>query len=131
MLTQNERKCRRAKDLIESGFASPLKVKALAAEVRLAEPELRRGFVQYFGLSITQHLTNVRIQAAGDLLVAGNSVTDTARACGFQSTATLSAQFLKTTGIYASHYRFRVVGWKNGAAALERRAPIHVGAIGA
>lgn len=114
-------KFRRAKRLVDTEYQRPWTAASLSEAAGLSVPELQRLFKLQLGMPAMRYLSHVRVRAAGELLIAGHSVSDTARLCGFLSTASLSAQFRRVTGSYASNYRFEVVGWKYGEAAMARR----------
>lgn len=107
--------------LLEHDYATQWTVEALASAVDLSSAELQGHFRRELRQSIAQYLNEIRVREAGELLIGGCSVTEAARKCGFPSSATLSYYFFRSTGIHASNYRFKMVGWKYGAAALERR----------
>lgn len=115
-------KFQRAKRILDDEYAGRWSAATLAAAVKLSSQDLQRHFREELGKSVTQYLTDVRVHAAGELLIAGLSVTEAARLCGFPNSAALSYYFYKVMGTHASNYRFKMVGWKHGAAAVERRA---------
>jgi transcriptional regulator GlxA family with amidase domain len=114
-------KFRKAKDLLDRDYCRDWTVAKLADAVALPPAELRSLFIARIGMPPDKYLIDVRVNAAKDLLIGGKSVTEVARLCGFETVSSLSGHFFRRTGTHASHYRFKMVGWKHGPAAIERR----------
>lgn len=112
----------KAKSIIEQEYRSPLTIVGLAERLGVNAADLNRLFKKYTGASTARYLAEVRVEAAGEMLIAGYPSNQVSSACGFNSPAMFSLQFRQVTGIYASHYRFQMVGWKFGAEAVARRA---------
>ncbi len=107
-----ELKLNRLKALIENDFGARWTASTLAAAVGLSVADVRSGFPRMFGRTALYHLRDVRLREAADRLVAGKTVSETAEACGFTTCGNLSRMFHKNTGIFPSHYRFKIAGWK-------------------
>ena len=118
------RELRSVKRSIDANYALPLTLEALADDVNVEANELARSFRNAYGVTPTHYLTEVRVRAAATLLLAGQTAAAVSRACGFRTPAAFSAKFREITGIYASHYRFQTIGWKNGQAAVAARAAL-------
>ena len=109
-------KQQRLKSIIDTQYGSRWTAASLAQAAGLTLVEMRTGFPEQFGKSALDYLREVRLRSAADQLVAGKSVSETAEACGFTTCGNLSRMFHKRTGIFPSHYRFKIAGWKNGNA---------------
>lgn len=122
-----ETKVRRLKRVIETQYAMHWTAKTLADAAGLSVLQMRRNYQAHFGTTALDHLRDVRVRAAADRLVAGTTVSETAAACGFTTCGHLSRVFFQSTGIFPSHYRFKMVGWKYAPApaprALAKPAP--------
>lgn len=104
----------RAKSLLESGYGQSWTVPALASAVGLNEKRLQSGFQSLFGLSIHAQLTQIRMDAAADMLTKGASVTETAYAVGFSSLSHFSKVFRSIRGMAPKQ-------WALGSHTLEHR----------
>jgi AraC family transcriptional regulator len=88
-------------------FAQDLSLDALARAVGLSPWYLSRVFRQVAGVSIWQHVTTLRMQAALERLAGGEvNLSDMAQTLGFSSHSHFSATFRRTFGVSPSMTRF-------------------------
>ncbi len=64
-----------------------------------------RVFKQVYGVTPRNYLKDMRISKAKELLKQGNSVTDTCMNVGYESLATFSATFKKSTSYSPKEYQ--------------------------
>jgi AraC-like DNA-binding protein len=88
----------KALQILRRDHATPLRIGTVAKEAGASVRTLSRLFLTHLGLSPKQALIHFRIEAAQELLLAGNSVTSSARACGYDSPAQFIAAFRRLTG---------------------------------
>ena len=93
------RKIEAAQSIIETRFDDNWTITRLAREVGLNERQLKDGFRQLFGSTVHEYLHGVRMDMAGALLRAGQSVTETAFATGFSSLSHFSRAFRAAKGV--------------------------------
>ncbi|MBB4844248.1 AraC-like DNA-binding protein [Paucibacter oligotrophus] len=87
-----------ARELIHQHFDQALTVAWLCAQVGSNEFTLKQGFRELFGSTPYRMLTEVRMQAALDLLAAGERVSSVAYRTGFQHPSNFSAAFRRYFG---------------------------------
>ena len=93
------RRIRTAKETMDTRFAEPLTVAALAREAGISDVLFRKEFKQHYGVSPLGYLKAVRIENAKQLLRSGYyTVTDVALECGFESISYFSYEFKRATG---------------------------------
>ncbi|WP_342380013.1 helix-turn-helix transcriptional regulator [Myxococcus stipitatus] len=99
---------RRARDLMDREFESPLDVEAIAKAAYMSQAHFSRRFKQEYGESPYSYLMTRRIERAMALLRRGDlSVTDVCMAVGCTSLGSFSASFTKLVGVPPSDYRAR------------------------
>jgi len=97
---------RRCLELLETDFASPIRVSALATRFGVSRRTLETHFRAVTGTTITEKVTRLRIDRAKQLLKASNvSLERVATACGFYNASHLSAAFLRCVGVRPSAFR--------------------------
>ena len=97
---------RRVRDRIDSEYAQPLNVEALARGVHMSAGHLSREFKRAFGESPYSYLMTRRIERAMALLRRGDlSVTETCFTVGCASMGTFSTRFTELVGMPPSVYR--------------------------
>jgi AraC-like DNA-binding protein len=102
---------RRAKDLVDRSFASPLDVAALARTAHVSPSHFSRRFKAAFGESPHQYVLSRRVERAQELLRNTElSVTEICPEVGFQSLGSFSAAFHRVTGRTPTAYRTATVG---------------------
>ncbi len=98
----------RAKDLIDSSYAEPLDVPALAREAFCSQAHFIRSFKRAFGETPHQYLLRRRIERAQELLRGTNlTVTEISLEVGFRSLGSFTTAFGEHTGEPPTAYRER------------------------
>jgi AraC-like DNA-binding protein len=104
---------RRARDLADRDYASPLDLTALAASAGVSKYHFLRCFASTYGKTPAVYLTERRIERAQDLLRATNlTVTEVCMLVGYSSLGSFSAKFRQLVGVSPSQYQaeFAVTG---------------------
>ena len=96
---------RRARDLIDRDFSSPLDVPTMAAAAFMSPAHFSRTFRDAYGETPYGYLMTRRIERAMALLRTGASVTDACFAVGSTSLGSFSTRFTEITGETPSAYR--------------------------
>ncbi len=99
---------RRARNLIDSAYAAPLDVPALAKAAFMSPSHFSRRFRAIYGETPYSYLMTRRIERAKTLLRRGDlSVTDVCMAVGCTSLGSFSTRFTELVGESPSAYRAR------------------------
>src|SRR5258707_6791128 len=99
---------RRARDLMDREYASPLDVAALARTALMSPAHFSRQFRAAYGETPYGYLMTRRIERAKSLLRLGDlSVTDVCMAVGCTSLGSFSARFTQLVGETPTSYRAR------------------------
>lgn len=98
---------RRARDLMDRAYASPLDVPAMAERACMSPAHFSREFKRAYGETPHAYLLTRRIERAMQLLRAGVSVTDTCLQVGWTSLGSFSARFSEVVGESPTAYRAR------------------------
>ena len=98
---------RRARDLMDRDYASPLDVPTMARAALMSPAHFSRRFRAAYGETPYSYLMTRRIERASFLLRQGMSVTDTCMAVGCTSLGSFSARFTEIVGETPSQYRSR------------------------
>ena len=102
---------RRVRDRIDSEYAQPLDVEALARGAHMSAGHLSREFRRAYGESPYGYLMTRRIERAMALLRRGDlSVTDVCFAVGCSSLGTFSTRFTELVGMPPSAYQREAAG---------------------
>ena len=96
---------RRARDLMDREYASPLDVPAMARTALMSPAHFSRKFRAAYGETPYAYLMTRRIERAKALLRQGLSVTDTCLAVGCTSLGSFSSRFTEIVGMTPSEYR--------------------------
>lgn len=96
---------RRARDLIDREYASPLDVPAMADVAAMSPAHFSRRFRDVYGETPYSYLMTRRIERAQELLRHGASVTNACMAVGATSLGSFSSKFSEVTGLSPSAYR--------------------------
>src|SRR5664279_1700909 len=97
---------RRARDLMDREYASPLDVAWIARASYMSQAHFSRQFKKAYGESPYSYLMTRRIERAKALLRGGDmSVTDVCMAVGCTSLGSFSARFTELVGVPPSVYR--------------------------
>lgn len=101
---------RRALELLERNYGEPLRLRDLADAAGWSVPHLHDRFKQELGISPHQALIRRRLQAARELLAAGNDpIKSVSAQCGFPTPAVFCVQFKKATQHSPADYRRRLL----------------------
>ena len=99
---------RSARDRVDSAYAEPLDLAALAATAGMSKCHFHRLFTATYGITPAAYLSQRRVERAQDLLRATNlSVTEVCHAVGFSSLGSFSSRFREITGETPSHFQQR------------------------
>ena len=104
----NLRHLRRARDLMDREYASPLDVPSLARAAHMSPAHFSRQFRAAYGETPYTYLMTRRIERAKALLRRGDlSVTDVCMAVGCTSLGSFSSRFTELVGESPTAYRAR------------------------
>src|SRR4249919_2584012 len=98
---------RRARDLMDRGYAEPLDVPAMAGAALMSPAHFSRRFRAAYGETPYAYLMTRRIERAQALLRQGMSVTETCVTVGCTSLGSFSSRFTEVIGETPSQYRAR------------------------
>jgi AraC-like DNA-binding protein len=98
---------RRARDLIDREYASPLDVPTMAARALMSPAHFSRRFRAAYGETPYNYLMTRRIERAMAMLRDGASVTNACMAVGCTSLGSFSSRFAEVVGESPSAYRRR------------------------
>lgn len=98
---------RRARDLMDRDYSSPLDVPAMARAAAMSPSHFARKFRAAYGETPYSYLMTRRIERAKALLRDGMSVTDACVAVGCTSLGSFSSRFSEIVGETPSEYRAR------------------------
>lgn len=100
---------RRARDLIDGGYAEPIDLDAMATAAGYSKFHFARSFQAAYGETPAAYLTRRRIERAKTLLRGANlSVTEVCFLVGFESLGSFSRIFREHVGKSPSAYRAAV-----------------------
>ncbi len=99
------RHLRRARDLIDRDYASPLDVPSMAETALMSPAHFSRRFREVYAETPYSYLMTRRIERAQELLRKGVSVTAACMAVGCTSLGSFSSRFTEVTGLTPSQYR--------------------------
>lgn len=98
---------RRARDLMDREYASPLDVPTLARHALMSPAHFSRRFRAAYGETPYSYLMTRRIERAMALLRGGMSVTEACMEVGCTSLGSFSSRFTEVVGVTPSEYRLR------------------------
>ena len=90
---------------LQENYANRIRVGTLAELAEVSVAQLERHFRRVFQLTPQQVLTKLRIEAAMQLLPAGESIATIGLACGFTDQSAFARQFKSTVGMTPRDYR--------------------------
>jgi len=96
---------RRAKDLVDRYYASPLDISDMARTAFMSPAHFSRSFREAYGETPYSYLMTRRIERAKAFLRQGMSVTDACLAVGCTSLGSFSSRFRELVGMTPSQYR--------------------------
>lgn len=96
----------RAKELVEQGYATKLKVATVARGVCLSEDHFSRLFKRVAGITFTEYVGRVRVTHAQHILVTSQKqIAEVAFECGFESIPHFNRMFKRFAGMAPKLYR--------------------------
>ncbi|GEO81172.1 helix-turn-helix transcriptional regulator [Pararhodospirillum oryzae] len=95
---------RPALDHIRAHYADPLRLSDIAGQVGLSEFYFMRTFKAQMNVTVHGYLTQVRLEAAKALLVAGTPAAEAAIATGFYDQSHFTGSFRRYFGVTPSRY---------------------------
>lgn len=98
---------RRLMDTVVANPAAPHTVSSMAAEIGVSTRHLSRLFQAAVGVSPSQWVEQVRVDAARHLILAGHRITEVALRCGFGTDETLRHAFARQLGTTPTAFRQR------------------------
>ncbi len=99
-------KLEQARDVLKTRFTAPPTQKELSREVGLNEFKLRRGFKEYFGITVYDYITRLRMEKAKQLLLEElKSISEVSAIVGFSHQNNFSIAFKKYFGLPPSEIR--------------------------
>ncbi len=90
---------------ININYAEPLTTERISAAAYISRSYLNRMFQRYLSVSPHEYLLSVRLSHAMRLLDAGESMTETALAVGFQDSSSFAATFKRLRGMTPTEYK--------------------------
>jgi len=93
-----------AKLFIDSHYAEPIDLDAIADEAYFSKFHFIKQFKQIYRLTPHQYLIALRIEKAQELLKAGRGVSEACYRVGFESLPSFSGLFKRVTGVTPSAY---------------------------
>lgn len=101
---------RQALDVARDTYDHPLSLTLIAREIGVHPVHLARSSRRFLGCTFGEHLANVRLRRAFELLlIPKNSIASAAHGSGFADHAHLCRTFKKSTGLTPSAFRRRVL----------------------
>lgn len=99
-------KLEQAREILKSRYTSPPTQKDLSREVGLNEFKLRRGFKEYFGITVYDFITRLRMEKAKKLLLDERmSISEVSSFVGFSHQNNFSIAFKKFFGLPPSELK--------------------------
>lgn len=91
---------------VQAHYAEPIRVGDLTAVAGFSEAQLERRMKRVFGVTATQHVLRVRVEAATRLLAETDMpIADIAAACGFYDQPDLTRRFARLTNATPAQFR--------------------------
>lgn len=99
-------KLEEARDILKQRYTVPPTQKDLSREVGINEFKLRRGFKEYFGITVYDFITRLRMEKAKDLLLIDQmSISEVSAVVGFSHQNNFSIAFKKYFGLPPSELK--------------------------
>lgn len=99
-------KLEQVREVLGTRYATPPTQRELSREVGLNEFKLRRGFKEYFGITVYDYITRLRMEKARQLLLDEHkTISEVSAAVGFSHQNNFSIAFKKYFGIPPSELR--------------------------
>ncbi|RXJ74747.1 hypothetical protein CS022_00490 [Veronia nyctiphanis] len=91
--------------VIEQQFHDPsFSPSMLASELSMSQRTLQRKFKLQFGMSVREFISVVRLEKASEMLMACDTITDVAFACGFNEPSYFAQRFKQRFGVSPSQF---------------------------
>jgi AraC-like DNA-binding protein len=94
-----------AKRFVDKHFAESIDLNKMARQAHLSKYHFLRIFKSHYGRSPYRYVVELRIAKAKTLLWAGNSVSETCYAVGFESVPSFSRMFKKIVGMTPGNFQ--------------------------
>lgn len=92
-------------DLMQVQLHTPLEIANIARQARVSTSQLKRDFVNLFGVSPQRYLTKIRLEAALTMLRTDASIAEIAQACGYTDQSAFTRRFKSVLGASPGEYR--------------------------
>ncbi len=97
-----------ARSVVESDYGCDLSLDIIARRVASSRRQLQRVYAEIGNTTFREHLTEVRMQRAAELLAAGGlTVREVANRVGYRQPAQFAKAFRRSQGVAPSGYRLR------------------------
>ncbi len=97
-----------ARAVVESDYGSDLSLDVIARRVASSRRQLQRVYAEIGNTTFREHLTEVRMQRAAELLAGGGlTVREVANRVGYRQPAQFAKAFRRSQGMAPSGYRLR------------------------
>lgn len=107
-------------ELVDAEYAYDLQLDDIARRIASSRRQLQRAFAEIGGTSFRDHLTEVRMRRAAELLEREPlTVREVARRVGYRQPAQFAKAFRRQIGLAPSEYRASRVRHGAGAPALQ------------
>ena len=94
--------------MVESDYGSDLSLDVIARRVASSRRQLQRVYAEIGNTTFREHLTEVRMQRAAELLAGGGlTVREVANRVGYRQPAQFAQAFRRSQGMAPSGYRLR------------------------
>ncbi len=111
---------RRALDYVNSNFAEPLSLGAIASQAFMSPFHFSHVLKEQLGLTFVEYLTGVRIQKAKELLLGtSRSISRIALNVGYRDQSYFTKVFRKVEGITPTDFRRKFTGSKDGVRSAQ------------
>ncbi len=105
-----------AKKIIEKDLSKNYTIRQLAKEVGTNEQYLKRYFKQYFGKTVMNYITDVKMEHAKNLIMTGEyRISDVARLTGYKHSTHFTTAFKKFFGFIPNSLRYTFLVAQQGA----------------
>ena len=95
-----------ARSVVESDYGSDLSLDVIARRVASSRRQLQRVYAEIGNTTFREHLTEVRMQRAAELLAGGGlTVREVANRVGYRQPAQFAKAFRRSQGVAPSGYR--------------------------